>query len=86
MVCSCASTRGRRQRIPTPQTSTGFWSLAEAPDRARRYGLENRVAELRAAHPGAPLVTFSHFVPRLELVPEKRFLFLPSLNKAVGSA
>eukprot|EP00658_Telonema_sp_P-2_P014365 TRINITY_DN15466_c0_g1_i2.p1 TRINITY_DN15466_c0_g1~~TRINITY_DN15466_c0_g1_i2.p1 ORF type:complete len:277 (+),score=33.27 TRINITY_DN15466_c0_g1_i2:393-1223(+) len=31
------------------------------------------------------LVSFSHFVPRIELVPEKRFLFLPTLNKAVGS-
>jgi len=48
-------------------------------------GLEAQVAALRAKHPGAPLVTFSHFVPRLELVPEKRFLFVPALNKAVGS-
>lgn len=33
-----------------------------------------------------PIVSFSHFLPRLELSPEKRFLFLPTLNKAVGSS
>ena len=32
-----------------------------------------------------PLVTFSHFLPRPELLLEKRFLTLPSLSKAVGS-
>jgi len=32
-----------------------------------------------------PIISFSHFVPRLELNPEKRFLFLPTLAKAVGS-
>jgi hypothetical protein len=32
-----------------------------------------------------PVVTFSHFLPRLELCPEKRFLFFPNLPQAVGS-
>lgn len=32
-----------------------------------------------------PLVTVSHFLPRQELLPEKRFLFLPVLPKASGS-
>lgn len=32
-----------------------------------------------------PIISFSHFVPRVELNPEKRFLFLPCLPKAVGS-
>lgn len=41
-------------------------------------------AAARAA--GRPVVSFSHFLPRLELLPEKRFLFLPTLAKAVGSA
>mmetsp|Transcript_6086 Transcript_6086/g.19851 ORF Transcript_6086/g.19851 Transcript_6086/m.19851 type:complete len:381 (+) Transcript_6086:99-1241(+) len=31
------------------------------------------------------LVTFSHFLPRVELLPEKRYLFLPTLTQAVGS-
>eukprot|EP00656_Telonema_subtile_P018561 TRINITY_DN2004_c0_g1_i3.p1 TRINITY_DN2004_c0_g1~~TRINITY_DN2004_c0_g1_i3.p1 ORF type:complete len:420 (-),score=77.61 TRINITY_DN2004_c0_g1_i3:195-1454(-) len=43
------------------------------------------VAEVLALAEGLPVVTFSHFVPLLELTPEKRFLFLPTLNKAVGS-
>ena len=48
-------------------------------------------AELQAtlsAPPSArahPVVTFSHFLPRLELCPEKRFLFFPNLPQAVGS-
>ena len=33
-----------------------------------------------------PLVTFSHFLPRVELLPEKRFLMLPVLAKASGSS
>lgn len=33
-----------------------------------------------------PLVTFSHFLPRQELLPEKRFLFVPELPKASGSS
>lgn len=32
-----------------------------------------------------PLVTFSHFLPREELLLEKRFLLYPNLPKAVGS-
>ena len=33
-----------------------------------------------------PLVSFSHFLPRIELLPEKRFLTCPPLAKAAGSA
>ena len=35
--------------------------------------------------PGETLITFSHFLPRQELCPEKRFLFYPHLSKVVGS-
>eukprot|EP00931_Biecheleriopsis_adriatica_P070045 TRINITY_DN43842_c0_g1_i1.p1 TRINITY_DN43842_c0_g1~~TRINITY_DN43842_c0_g1_i1.p1 ORF type:complete len:386 (+),score=69.12 TRINITY_DN43842_c0_g1_i1:36-1193(+) len=35
---------------------------------------------------GEPLVTFSHFLPRIELMLEKRFLMYPCLAKASGSA
>lgn len=31
------------------------------------------------------VVSFSHFLPRIELLPEKRYLYLPTLTKAVGS-
>lgn len=31
------------------------------------------------------IVSFSHFLPRIELIPEKRYLYLPTLTKAVGS-
>ncbi|CAJ1356702.1 unnamed protein product [Effrenium voratum] len=33
----------------------------------------------------APVISFSHFLPRLELMPEKRFLFTPNLTQIVGS-
>ncbi|MEW5313334.1 MAG: hypothetical protein WDW38_004911 [Sanguina aurantia] len=35
---------------------------------------------------GRPVLSFSHFLPRLELLPEKRFLMFPNLAKAVGSS
>merc|ERR1711862_378203 len=31
------------------------------------------------------LLTFSHFVPRIELMPEKRYLNLPTLHSSIGS-
>lgn len=43
-------------------------------------------AALRARPASEPLVSFSHFLPREELLPEKRFLFVPALPKASGSA
>jgi len=33
----------------------------------------------------AAVISFSHFLPRIELCPEKRFLTVPNLLKAVGS-
>ena len=32
-----------------------------------------------------PILTFSHFLPRIELLPEKRYLSLPTLHSCVGS-
>ena len=43
--------------------------------------LENGTPEER----NAEILSFSHFLPRLELCPEKRMLFYPNLPKAVGS-
>ena len=48
--------------------------------------LAEEIAALRAAHPNTPVISFSHFVPRLSLNPEKRFLFNPALAKACGSS
>ena len=33
----------------------------------------------------AHLISFSHFLPRIELIPEKRYLIYPPLMRAVGS-
>ena len=41
-------------------------------------------AEARAG--GARVLSFSHFLPRIELAPEKRFLVYPPLMQALGSA
>ena len=61
--------------------------LDEMNDRghAPEQALTAQIDALRREHPDAPLLTFSHFVPRLELNPEKRFLFFPPLSKACGS-
>jgi len=32
-----------------------------------------------------PVLTFSHFLPRIELMPEKRYLSIPTLHSCVGS-
>jgi len=34
---------------------------------------------------GSSILTFSHFLPRIELNPEKRYMTYPTLNKAIGS-
>lgn len=57
----------------------------DAMNDARGVELTTTVAALREAHPDAPLISFSHFVPRLELQPEKRYLYFPGLAKACGS-
>lgn len=31
------------------------------------------------------VISFSHFLPELQLMPEKRFLFTPNLTQIVGS-
>lgn len=35
--------------------------------------------------PGDIVISFSHFLPRIELIPEKRYLYFPCLSKFVGS-
>jgi hypothetical protein len=45
-----------------------FDAMNDAPG----FALDASVAALRAEHPETPLITFSHFVPRQELNPEKR--------------
>lgn len=35
--------------------------------------------------PGDVVISFSHFLPRIELLPEKRYLYYPTLAKFVGS-
>jgi predicted phosphohydrolase len=38
-----------------------------------------------AVRRGGPVISFSHFLPRPDLLPEKRLLFYPPLPKAAGS-
>lgn len=71
----------RRGRWPAPLRQNDD-SVARAIDELND---RNEGLPAEAAAKGLPIVSFSHFLPRLELSPEKRFLFLPCLNKAVGS-
>jgi len=38
-----------------------------------------------ASRAGDPVISFSHFLPHIELNPEKRHLYLPTLPRAIGS-
>lgn len=44
-----------------------------------------RIREDRLRERGVYVVSFSHFLPHQDLLPEKRFLYYPNLAKAVGS-
>ena len=58
-------------------------SIAQFIDGLNDIILDFDVVEAEADH--APIVTFSHFLPRVELLPEKRYLSLPTLHSCVGS-
>jgi len=65
-------------------------SLAKLFDSFNSPALENleTVLEIEresAFETASPVITFSHFVPRNELIPEKSKLFYKNLPKAVGS-
>ena len=44
-----------------------------------------KVAEAKESGKTITVISFSHFLPRIELIPEKRFLLYPRLTSAVGS-
>ncbi|CAE7456263.1 HMA5, partial [Symbiodinium microadriaticum] len=46
---------------------------------------EERAAAIPAKDPCTTVISFSHFLPRQELLPEKRLLYFPPIAKAVGS-
>jgi len=56
----------------------------EGSDSVARYmdGLNDEFPGDRAE---GPVISFSHFLPRRDLIPEKRTLFYPPLPKAIGS-
>lgn len=60
----------------------GAPSVAEAADRA---GLTPLHCYEDARAGGASVLSFSHFLPKIDLIPEKRYLTYPPLMQAVGS-
>lgn len=55
-------------------------------DETREYvEAMERIKEDRLGGRGVYVVSFSHFLPSQDLLPEKRFLYFPNLAKAVGS-
>ena len=61
-------------------------SVAAAVDASNDTHAAEALAALAQRPASEPLVTFSPFLPREELLPEKRWLFVPALPKASGSA
>eukprot|EP00927_Polykrikos_kofoidii_P061874 TRINITY_DN5669_c0_g1_i1.p1 TRINITY_DN5669_c0_g1~~TRINITY_DN5669_c0_g1_i1.p1 ORF type:complete len:420 (+),score=50.89 TRINITY_DN5669_c0_g1_i1:127-1386(+) len=58
--------------------------VVQALPEDERGELKDLFAGRRSANINA-VISFSHFLPRIELIPEKRFLFVPNLTKIVGS-
>lgn len=75
----------RKAKWPAP-LSPYDESVAEFFDCANDVllGEENTLQET-IREDDVPVMTVSHFLPRIELTPEKRYLFIPTLNKVVGS-
>ena len=67
--------------------SSSPWEYTSLPEGCEGVSswdeLVQACAEARRA--GEPVISFSHFLPHIELLPEKRMLFFPNLAKAVGS-
>ncbi|KAF3438422.1 hypothetical protein FNV43_RR21184 [Rhamnella rubrinervis] len=64
------------------ELSNGDVSLALYFDALNEIN-QNAIKEIKKTC--TQIITFSHFVPRLELCPEKRMLFYPKLPKIIGS-
>ena len=80
----------RRTRWPSPLSMMDD-SIAHFIDSLNDVILDlDSIADLEAkAMPATTtpttMLTFSHFIPRIELLPEKRYLSLPTLPRCVGS-
>ena len=73
-----------------PGVAHGSEALAAHFDRLNGGALAGTLAGIAAAEAAAggvrpPVISCSHFLPRQELLPEKRMLFQPNLAKACGS-
>lgn len=84
----------RGRAIPPPErVMCDYWACSYKPplsmfDDSVALAMDalNDTAALASRDPAKePLVTFSHFLPRPELLLEKRFLLAPQLAKAAGS-
>ena len=51
----------------------------------QNYNYNDPFVRVDIANSGKIIISFSHFLPRYELLPEKRFLVYPKLPKASGS-
>jgi len=74
---------------PVEKTMSDFslckWPQLSASDSSVSHRLDELNAQLPDTGEFSTVISFSHFLPRHELVPEKRYLAYPHLPKAVGS-
>lgn len=59
--------------------------VSHAMDKLNEDGWDELVMAIEMESPQMETITFSHFLPRPELLPEKRFLLHPNLPRVVGS-
>ena len=74
----------RKTKWPQPISSKDD-SIAEFMDELNDIILDWECISDREMVGSLSLITFSHFLPRIELLPEKRYLMLPTLHSCIGS-
>ncbi|KAL4854508.1 hypothetical protein ACK3TF_004685 [Chlorella vulgaris] len=80
-VCSWAS--APHLNAHDESLAAHFDALNEPAFSAALKQVEEAAASAGGVRP--PVLSFSHFLPRQELLPEKRMLYMPNLAKAAGS-
>lgn len=79
------ASRSELPPVPPPPHSQSVYPLPASPvDGDTSFAMKYMGSPLQDS-PSDTILSYSHFLPRIELCPEKRFLLEPGLSKVVGS-
>ena len=82
-ITSTSASEGKSSMSDDYYISKAIDALNDEDGKFEQF-LDN-VKRAKAEGKDVTVITFSHFLPRIELIPEKRFLLYPKLTQAVGS-